>query len=161
MDGRGRWGVGGRKQKLDPSGVPFTQRGGKRQKKADLRAQEVESGAKVPLEQWSEAKRSAYQRLQSLAARRKELSALEKQGREDFRIADGESEAGASRGSGDPDYVEVDLSEEGFESTGVYSALSSGASGVYTAFVVRRLRGVEAGRRRLISPKVSRKDPRN
>ena len=42
-------GAGGRKQKLDPSGVPLTvrQRGGKRQKKDDLRAQEVESGARV------------------------------------------------------------------------------------------------------------------
>ena len=86
-------GSGTLKHKLDPSGVPFAvkQRGGKRQKKADLRAEPTASGAREAQEHWSEAKREAYPRIQALAARRKELSALEKQAREDFRTA-GESE---------------------------------------------------------------------
>ena len=88
MTEEGGSGSGSRKVKVDRSGAPFAvkQRGGKRQKKADLRA-ELTAGEREPQESWSEAKRDAHNRLQALAARRRELAALEKQAREDFRAA--------------------------------------------------------------------------
>ena len=77
-------------------------------------------------ESWSEAKRDAYNRLQALAARRRELATLG-----DFRVA-GEGEpplASALRGSAELGSVEVDLPGAKAAAVAlVIAALTSGAT---------------------------------
>ena len=157
-----------KKQKLDPSGVPFSTRtrGGKRQKKADARAEQTAAGEREPKEYWSEAKRDAYNRLQALAERRRELSVLEAKAREDFQAAGGEVQvevevplASASRGSGDQDFVEVEVPEEG-SGSGIYSdlaAASEASEGFYSAEAhsTRGPSSVVRGRSRTRTPRPS------
>ena len=157
-----------KKQKLDPSGVPFSTRtrGGKKQKKADARAEQTAAGEREPKEYWSEAKRDAYNRLQSLAERRRELSVLEAKAREDFQAAGGEVQvevevplASASRGSGDQDFVEVEVPEEA-SGSGIYSdlaAASEASEGFYSAEAhsTRGPSSVVRGRSRTRTPRPS------
>ena len=147
-----------RKQKLDPSGVPFSTRtrGGKKQKKADARAEQTAAGEREPKEFWSE-------RLQSLAERRRELSVLEAKAREDFHAAGGEVEvqvevplASASRGSGDQGFVEVEVPEEE-PSSGICSDLAASSEGFYSteAHIARGPSSVVRGRSRTRTPRPS------
>ena len=150
---------------MDPSGVPFSTRtrGGKKQKKADVRAEQTAAGEREPKEFWSEAKRDAYNRLQSLAERRRELSVLEAKAREDFHAAGGEVEvqvevplASASRGSGDQGFVEVEVPEEE-PSSGIYSDLAASSEGSYSteAHIARGPSSVVRGRSRTRTPRPS------
>ena len=145
-----------------PALPPFStrQRGGKKQKKADARAEQTAAGEREPKEFWSEAKREAYNRLQSLAERRRELSVLEAKAREDFQSAGGEVEAplaSAPRGSGDQDCVEVEIPEESGGS-GIYSDLAAASEGFYSS-EAQGARGpssaVDRGRSRSRTPKPS------
>ena len=134
-----------KRQKLDPSGVPFATRtrGGKKARRAEARAQDTEAGLRVPEEGWSEEKRAAWARLQDVQQRRRQLLKLEEEARDAFKKASaedvGESLPSAPRGSRSGELggeleeeVEVEVGPEGEgeeESEGFYSAASVGASG--------------------------------
>ena len=78
-----------KRQKLDPSGVPFATRarGGKKARRAEARAQDTEAGLRVPQEGWSEEKRAAWARLQDVQNRRRQLLKLEEEARDAFKKA--------------------------------------------------------------------------
>ena len=160
-----------KRQKLDPSGVPFgtRQRGGKKAKKAEARARDTEAGLREPQEAWSEEKRAAWSRLQDLQNRRRQLLRLEEEARDEFRRASAEDPAeslpSASRGSGsggDLEEVEVALEPEGEgESEGIYSSVSTGARGAYSDQALGKPRPSSAtrGRSRTRSPKPTASRP--
>ena len=173
-----------KRQKLDPSGVPFATRtrGGKKARRAEARAQDTEAGLRVPEESWSEEKRAAWARLQDVQQRRRQLLTLEKEARDAFKKASaedfGESLPSAPRGSGSRDLegeleeeVEVEVGFEGEgeeESEGFYSAASVGASGAYSEQALGKpkptsgekpVSGVTRGRSRTRSPKPTTSRP--
>ena len=162
-----------KRQKLDPSGVPFATRtrGGKKAKKAEARARDTEAGLREPQEGWSEEKRAAWARLQDLQNRRRQLLRLEAEARDEFKKASAEdpeeSLPSAPRGSGsggdlEEEEVEVDLGPEGEgESEGIYSAASAGVRGAYSdqALGTPKPSSATRGRSRTRSPKPTASRP--